>query len=236
MTASVDLKKLKTYKETGDQESFNKVLTDFLPHLRKLVQHKLRQMEMNGEVPRNMYSAQGIVDDVYLKVYEGFHEGLIHEDKLKIKMYAIARETLLDLKEKQTGKRVSTEVLLAEESRALEEKYSANAEGEVVLVEDLDDISYHQDEFRENILILEEQQIDDLVAGFDLAGDKELSEEKTRLIGKAYSDLPELSRSVVEHYAFAKFSAVHIAEIHGIPVEEVEKILEKVKGRLKGLL
>jgi len=236
MTVKVDLGKLKTYKEAGDKTGFNRILVNFLPHLRKLVRHKLRQMEAREEIPRNMYYAQDIVDEVYLKVYDEFHEGLIDQDKLKIKMYAVAREILLGLKEKHTGKRVSTETLLAEETRELEEKYSADAEGEVVLVEDLDDISYHQDEYKENILILEEQQVDDLVEGFDLAGDKELSETKTRLIGKAYNDLPELSRSVVEHYAFAKFTSAEIAEIHGMPVEEVDKILEKVKSRLKGLL
>lgn len=236
MTVNVDLAKLKTYKETGDKKSFNRILTDFLPHLRKLVRHKLRQMETREEIPRNMYFAQDIVDDVYLKVFDEFQEGLIDPDKLKIKMYALAREILLNLKEKHTSKRVSVETLLAEETRELEEKYTADAEGEIVLVEDLDDISYHQDEYKENILVLEEQQIDDLVEGFGLTGDKKLSEAETHLVGKAYNDLPELSRSVVEHYAFAKFTTVQIAEIHGIPVEEVEKILEKVKTRFKGLL
>jgi len=236
MTVNVDLTKLKTHKDAGDKAAFTKILVDFLPHLRKLVRHKLRQMEVNGEIPRNMYPAQGIADEVYLKVYEAFHEGLVDPEKLKIRMYAIAREILLDMKERHTGKRVSTETLLDEETRALEEKYSADAEGEVVLVEDLDDISYHQDEYKENILILEEQQIDDLVEGFNLAEEKKLTKTETQIIGRAYHDLPELSQSVVEHYAFAGFTKVQVAEIHGIGVEDVENILEKVRTRLEGLL
>jgi len=235
MTAPVDLKKLKTYRESGDKENFNKILTDFLPHLRKLIRHKLRQMEMRGEIPRNMISAEEVTDEVYLQVFENFEPAFNDTHKLKIKMYSVARDRLLHLKEKHTGKRISVEILLEQENKDLNEKFTADAEGKLILVEDLDDISYHQDEYKENIIILEEQQIGNLVEGFDLAADKELSEEKTRIIGKAYHDLPELTQSVVDHYAFAGFTKVQIAEIHGIPVEEVDKILEKVKTRLKGL-
>jgi len=236
MAGSVDLTKLKILKEKGDKEKFSQILIDFLPHLQKLVRHKLRQMEMRGEIPRNMYSAQGVTDEVYLQVFEDFEDTFHDPHNLKIKMYSDARDRLLHLKEKHTGKRISVEILLEQENKDLNEKYTADAEGRLILVEDLDDISYHQDEYKENIIILEEQQIGDLVEGFGLAAGKELSEDKTRVIGKAYHDLPELTQSVVDHYAFAKFTKVQIAEIHGIPVEEVEQILDKVKERFKGLL
>ena len=232
---TVDLRNLQTHKDSENREAFNAILRDFLPHLRKLVRHKLRQMELRGEIPRNMYSPQEVVDDVYLRIFETFENDHSQPEKLKIRMYAVAKDVLNGIREKHQVKKLSVETLLASETREMEEDYTVDADGDLVLVEDLDDISYHQDEYKDRILLLENQQIDELADSFELSEKHKLGESERKLIGKAYTDLPELTRSVTDHYVFAKLTEGQIAEVHRISVEAVREILQKVRIRFRRL-
>jgi len=195
---TVDIKILKEHKAKMDQQAFNDVLKNFLPHLRKLVKRKLRQMEWQGTVPKNMYSPQGIVDEVYLRVFESFDEQLSDPAKLKVKMFMAAREVLDEIREKQSGKSVSVETLLAGEVKELQEEYTVNADGNLIMLEDLDDISYHANDDKEQILLLENDQTEELADTFGRSDQNEIHQEQQIQIGKTYSDLPELSRLIIE--------------------------------------
>jgi DNA-directed RNA polymerase specialized sigma24 family protein len=233
---TVDINKLQIHKSPGNRKEFNVLLNNFLPHLRKMVRRKLRQMEWNGDVPRNMYSAQGIVDEVYLRIFEAYGDPLAEPEKLKVKMYAVAKEVLDELKEKHKSEKVSVETLLAEETKELQEEYTVDADGDLVMVEELDDISYHADDYKDRILLLENEQIDDLANSFALSGGRELTEQEMRRIGKTYTDLPELSRSVTDHFVSAGLTETQIAEVHRISVDAVREILQQVKIRFRKLL
>jgi DNA-directed RNA polymerase specialized sigma24 family protein len=233
---TVDISKLQTHKSQGNKREFNVLLNNFLPHLRKMVRRKLRQMEWNGDVPRNMYSAQGIVDEVYLRIFEAYGNHLAEPEKLKIRMYAEAREVLDELKEKHHGEVVSVETLLAQENKELQEDYTVDADGDLVMIEELDDISYHADDYKDKILLLENEQIDDLADSFELSGGRKLTEQERKRIGKTYTDLPELSRSGTDHFVSAGLTETQIAEIQGISVNSVREILQQVIGRFRKLL
>ncbi|NPA36816.1 MAG: sigma-70 family RNA polymerase sigma factor [Chlorobi bacterium] len=234
MTAKVNLNNLKAHKTKNDKSEFNKLLSEFLPELKKLVSHKIRQWEIKGIIPKGTYSADEITDEVYLRIFEEFHDKLTDDKELKIKMLAISRELLDNIREKHSGKRISVENLLKEELKDLEEDYTINADGEPILMEELDDISYQPKE-KEEIILLQEEHFIDISESFELPDKNKLSREDKMLIGKVYSDLPELTRSVIDHYVFVKLTTVEIADIHNIPVKDVEKIIDRVKQRLKKL-
>ncbi len=232
MTDSIDLNRLKTHKESENKDEFNKILKEFLPELKKLVQHKLRQWEVTGEIPRDTYTADEIIDDVYLRIFEEFHDSLIDERSLKVKMLAVSRELLDEIKEKHSGQRVSVEKLIRDEMNELQEDYTVDSDGELILMEDLDDISYDTHD-KEDIILLQDEHFDDLAETFEIADTGNLSNEDKQKIGKIYSDLPELTRSVVDHYVFVNLSTVQIAEIHNISEDDVNWMLQRVKERFE---
>jgi RNA polymerase sigma factor (sigma-70 family) len=217
-----------------NKDEFNRILKEFLPELKKLVHHKLRQWEVKGDIPKGRYSADEIIDDVYIKIFDEFHDSFTDERNLKVKMLAVAREQLAAIKEKHSQEVISYEKLVAEEMKELEENYTVDSEGELILMEDLDDISYDNHN-KEDIILLENENFDELAGSFDLQETGELSDEEKRKIGKIYSDLPELTRSVVDHYAFVKLSTVQIAEIHNISEDDVNWMLNRVKERFEKL-
>lgn len=234
MAYKTDLNRLKTHRDTENKNEFNRTLQEFLPELKKLVSHKLRQWEVTEDIPKDTYSADEIIDDVYLKIYEEFHDSLIDERNLKVKMLTLSRELTDNIKERHSGQRVSVEKLIADEIQELQEDYTIDSEGELILMEDLEDISYDTHD-KESIILLQNEHFDDLAETFDLTDPQELSDADKQKIGKAYSKLPELTRSVIDHYVFAKLSISQIAEIHNIPESDVNWILKRVKERFEKL-
>ena len=235
MADSVDISKLKQYKETNDKEKFNEVLTGFLPEIRKLVFYKLRYWEGKGIIPKNRYSADEIVDEVYLRMFEEFQEYSSDEKTLKVKMLTVAREILDDIKKRHSGKNVPVEDILAEEMKELEEEYTTDAEGERIMLEELDDVSYRSDS-QEYVYLLEDAHFDELAENLELEGKENFTDEVKRMINKAYSALPDLTRSVYDHYVFAGLTISQIAEVHKMKVQDVTRIIENVKRRLSDLM
>ncbi len=237
MTEKENAIKLKNHKERGEKEEFLKLINDFVPHFRKVIHHKLRQMELNGDVPVNMYSAQEIVDEIYLKIFDEYKTEYQDENRLKVVMYTIARDILNSLKEKHKGAGLSVEKMAETELDELEENFTADADGEIVMLDDLDDISYHQKEYSDNntILLIDGEQVNEIAETYNLNNGK-LTGEQTKRLGKAYSGLPELSRSVFDHYVFAKLSFEQIAQIHRISVKTVTQMLDKIEKRLEKVL
>ena len=236
---TVVLDKLNDYKKSGDTKSFNDVLMKFLPQLKKVIRFKLRNMEKNGFIPRNMYSPQEIVDEVYLKIFEEFDDELNDESRLKVKMFKIAKEILDDIRSKHTGKKISTELLLRDEMKELEEEYTVDADGDFVMIEELDDISYHLDDFKEKILLLDASEVGELAEDFGLLAEVDngkLTDSQVQNIDSVFSNLPELAQSVISHFSFGKLNIDEIAEIHGIDTDSVKEVIEKVKVRFKKVL
>jgi RNA polymerase sigma factor (sigma-70 family) len=237
MTERENAKQLKQHKSKGEKREFLKLLNDFIPHFRKIINHKLRQMEIKGDVPVNMYSAQEIVDEIYLKIFNDYKDEFQDENRLKVVMYTYARDILNSLKEKHRGIDISVEDMVKKELEELEEDFTADAEGEIVMLDDLDDISYHQKEYsvNDNILLIAPEQVNEIAGIYNLQ-EGNLTEEQTKRIGKTYSRLPELSMSVFDHYVFAKLTFEQIAEIHRISVEKVTQMLNVIKKRFEKVL
>ncbi len=231
MTMTID--KLKAHQQAGDRQAFTQELNSFLPDLQKMAGHKLRQWEAWGIVPRNEYTAQDIVDEVYLRLFENKEQLPENTHDLKIAVFSLARQVFNELKEKHHGKQVAVEELLRQEMRQLQEDYTADAEGELLMLDDLDelDISYQNEQARDNVLLLANDQIDQLIESMGLAKDMNPAQRKT--LARIYTDLPEQVRSVVDHFVFLKLSQAEVAAIHGITIEETEQILSKVEARLR---
>ncbi|UBM63256.1 hypothetical protein LA303_04610 [Candidatus Sulfidibacterium hydrothermale] len=233
------LNELNTHKAAGNQAAFNKILFEFMPHFRKVIHHKIRQMEFRGELPKNMYSAQGLVDEVYLRIFREQNREPYDENYLKARMFGIAKKILNEWKEKESGERarISTETLWENEMKALDEQYVVDAEGELVLLEELDDISYHQDEYGENLILIEEDQIEEIAQALALKdNDEPLTETEKKRLGKAYSDLPETSRAVVDYVVFGKLNEAQVASVLDVSIENITEMMGKVKARFLSVL
>ncbi len=227
------LETLQKHHERADSEGFKQALTDFLPQLKRYVANRLRTAVRKGWVPKGEVSALDIVDEVYLTVFEQFDASRLDERKLRTLLFTLADEKLDEVIEEFRRHRgdLSIEQLADQELRTLEEHITADADGEVVFVEDLDDISYHLDDERPKVWLLDEGFEQELVEVLDLPREVVASRAGREVLAATYQNLPTLSRIVLDLRTRGGLSVTEIAEVRGLTPAQVEKLLAAVRNR-----
>jgi len=128
---------------------------------------------------------------------------------------------------------VNTHSLLKEELRALDEELTIDGEGDLIMKEELDDISYSQKRGWTTAILLDKALEQQLIGQLDLHEDVLISEEKRRLLGQLYYSVPPKSKTVIELMVFGNQDTTEISEIMEVPEAIIKKVLFKVKERFR---
>ena len=176
-----------------------------------------------------------IIDEVVLSIYENdINEG-ISSDELKIKMFRITNNKLSSLfeNEKWHKKTISTKFILEEELALLEEKFTIDGGFDLIMDEELDDISYHQNDHERPELPYDDAQ--DNVLAFLEINDAVLFEnyKNKNMLEKMYDLLPVQTSNVVDLYILGKLNLQEISTILKIEIVEVKRIIDSVKETFK---
>jgi hypothetical protein len=130
-------------KDSAHQDiaSFMPVVQALIPGIRKFFKEKVRQETLLGNIPPAAVDQQELLSDLYLRIFERLDQRPDDPAKLpewlKEEAQALLEEKIKALKEK-TGN-ISYEDLLGKWVNEMEENIAVDAEGELVLEEDLDD-------------------------------------------------------------------------------------------------
>ena len=165
----------------------NKVLS-VIQHLFPYVKHRIYIGESTGILPKNMYSANGIIDESIIKLYEKGYD--VDEERMAVKLdlFAIVDNDLDELftKESFHQKTISTNTILEDELEKLKEDYSIDADLDLVLKTEFDDISYQQDH-SEHVFLYDDND-SSILQAFEI---EDLGNNKSKtLLGSLYSWLP----------------------------------------------
>lgn len=231
---STTFERLKQHKADGNQVDFNELLTKFLPKLERYVRHRIRVMELEKKLPRNYYAPADVIADVYLKIYEKFDD--IHDEKqLRTEMFKLADAIISEYvnKHKYPPKSIPVHDLLKEELKMLEEEFTADADGELVLIEELDDIEYKQDEFKRKIYLFDRDAERAFAAALGLS-EEDFRDEKFRaLFGNMYATLPETARHILDLLAQGELPPEEVATVVGVDKSDVIAVKERIRKILK---
>jgi RNA polymerase sigma factor (sigma-70 family) len=218
--------KLQQLAQEKNKEEFFNELVPLLKPLQFYITRRLRIAYLNQQITRPLASSGDILDRVILNAYENYSHK--PEDlALEPWLYQIAnRELRSYLSNEQSWEKrsASLERLSRAESRSLEEMpITADIEGEPWLPEDLDDSEIVPREFNAPVnhndpeTLLERKE--DLQEIFD-----------------ALSRIPERERMVFELVAVEGFSDDAAAKILRLRRNEIAKLLESAKKRLREYL
>jgi DNA-directed RNA polymerase specialized sigma24 family protein len=127
------------------------------------------------------------------------------------------------------GEDVSIEEIVAEELKSLDEKYSTQADGDLVFYEDLDDISYRNDEEQKTIFLLEPGFETNLITALDLEQSRAEAAGARNIIARVYQRLPTLIGSIVDLRAAGGLSVEEIAAIRKMNAGDVDRIIRQVR-------
>jgi len=199
--------------------------------LHPYVKQRIRVAENLGIFPRNMYKSNEIIDEVVLEVYEQGLQKSLDLDDLRITMFTLACERLNRMMESEEWhkKSISTKLILEEELRQLEENFTMDADNDLVMNEDLDDISYHLNDKEAPSLPYDDQEEGvKVLLGLDFEKEDGFREHR-KYIRKLYYKLPLNTSNIVDLYILGKLSFSEIAVVLKSEIVEVKEILNFVK-------
>jgi len=199
------------------------------------VKNRILVLEKKGVLPLNMYKPGEIIDEVVLELFERGVEDNIEVQALKLLMFSVANEKLCALfeKEKWHKRSISTKLILEEEIKQMEEYFTVDGDSDFVMIEELDDISYHQNEVQSRFLESDEIQ-QDVISLLELKDTNFLkSQENRQRIKSIYEYLPIQTSNVVDLYVLGKLNLKDIAGVLDTDISEVKKIIQFVKENVK---
>ncbi len=216
------------------KSEFDKKVLSAIQHLHPYVKHRLYIAESTRILPKNMYFSNGIIDDGIVELYEQGFDIDSSAMEIKLKLFEIIDNNLDDLFTNEAFHKntVSTSRILEQELEKLKEDYTIDADLDLVLNTELNDISYMQDN-GEHVFVYDDSDSSVLNA-FEV--DDMASITSKNLIGGLYRWLPIMAADIVDLYAFGKLSFEEIAKVKHLSVEHVEKIFTAVKKSFRNHL
>ncbi len=219
---------LQNYYGADDQREFGKKLLSIVPHLHPYVKHRLYIAESIGILPQNMYCSNGLIDDAIVKLYSDDIDIEVDTLSLELQLFKIADDLIDELyvKEGWHQRSISTSHFLKIELEKLEESFTAEADNELIMKEELDDICYHQN--AQNKLRFVYDNLDsELLKIIDSEPSTEFRKQK--LLGKFYSWLPMETSKIIDLFVFGKLNFEEIATIKDMTSQEVKEIIIDVR-------
>lgn len=218
--------------EKATQIAFDKKVVAVSQLLHPYVKNRLYIAESMGIIPKNMYESMGVIDESIAKFYENGFDIDMETNTLKLKLFKYADVELDAIYKKEAFHKntVSTNAMLVEELDALEEKYTIDGGFDFIMNDELNDISYQQNN-KEKQLFLYDDDDNSFLGTFEM---ENVSENKSKVIlGGLYSWLPLNVSSIIDLLVFGKLSFEEIAKVKSIEVKRVKFIYEEVNTKFK---
>ena len=229
MTLTKDLQR---HKKEKDFARFYEKLELFIPELKKFMTGSLKAAENQGMLDRGFYDADEMLDEVYLEAFKALSSEM-NVTKLRRSLFKKAIKKIEGKKAQEVPDDVNTHALLKAELKTLSEEFTTEGDGDRILYDELDDISYRQKQGWSLEIYLDESLEKQLIKKLNLDEASLLSDEKRRLLGLLCSTIPQRSKTVIELLVFGDQDTFEISEILGVTEKVVKRILFKVKERFK---
>ena len=215
--------------------SFEKKTLSIVHLLHPYVKQRLKVGENLGILPQNMFKANEIIDEVILSVYENDTNNNIETNDLRLLMFELTNNRLQSLfdDEKWHKDTISTKILLEEELKLLEENFTVDDGNDLIMNEELDDISYHQNDHESHLLASDGSQ-ENVLELLDISDTKVFEKQSNKnILQRMYKLLPLQTSNVVDLYILGKLDIQEISNILNVDIIEVKRIIDFVKENFK---
>jgi len=219
-------------KEKSGRTVFDKKVLSIIQHLHPYVKHRIYIAESTKVLPKNMYSSTDIIDDSIITLYKNRYDPDADINSIKLSLFEIVDDTLKELFKKESFHKdtISTRTILEEELHNLEEHYTIDADMDYIMSEDLDDISYKQEDGYKHLFLYENKEAS-IINAFDM--DVEPSYNTKKVFSKFYSWLSLATSNIVDLYVFGKLNYEEISKIEHLEVSDVKQILNTVETQFR---
>lgn len=227
-------KELLKYKAEDNFKDFYEKIKSLVPELERFMVASLKVSENQGKIDRQFYDPRGMLDEVYLDVFQNLPEEM-DLDSLKHILFekSIAKIDDLIQQEADISTEIHTDNILKHELNRLQEKWFVDIDGDLLLKTELDDISYKQDHQWSSPILLDEDLEQQLINKLDLDESNFLAKEKRSLMGSLYGAIPSRSKHILELFVFGEQAEEDISAIMKINQEKVSRILRIISEKFR---
>ncbi len=223
---------IENINDKATKMAFDKRVISATQQIHPYIKHRLYLGESMRIIPKNMYTSNGVIDESIAQFYEGGYDIDSDVSTIKIKLFKIVSNYLDSIFKKEAFHKntVSTNDILEEELDELEEHYTMNADWDIVMNEELNDISYKQDHKHKHLFLYDDHE-NSVLNAFDI--EEIESKRSSELLGSLYSWLPLNVSNIIDLLIFGKLNFEEISKVKNIELKRVEYIYEEVKNKFK---
>jgi DNA-directed RNA polymerase specialized sigma24 family protein len=218
-------------KDEGKQAEFNKQLLKVIPEVEKYIARSLIAAVREGFLDERTITVEDVIDQVYIKAYEHLSElkdPELFEAWLKLQAEEVLQE-YMDDQEFDHLFFTDLEQYTSKEWKEMEEQYSIDADGDLMMLEEFDDPAYGTSDMTDGqIFSVETEQ--ELNAKID----KDISaERKQRHMELVLGKLSLPMRTIFELEIRNGCSPMEIARLRNMELHEVESQLKTTRDILR---
>ncbi|KGL64298.1 RNA polymerase sigma factor [Polaribacter sp. Hel1_85] len=218
-------------KKDGDQASFNQLVLKIIPEIRKYVNGLLNTAIKKGHFSINKYKADDIIDQLFIEIYDNIEE-VKNEKDFYLWLFKKTNDLLGDITVDEEFDDLffkNIDNYSKPEWDAMQEQFSTDGGGDLLMIEELDDMSYNHNDYTLNHVFVEDNE-KELMRKID----KNLSTEEIKNhIALVLHNLPLPMRTVFELSTNEHLELEEIAQIRNNTIEEVKQLLKDAKKALQ---
>ncbi|ASV30797.1 RNA polymerase sigma factor [Maribacter cobaltidurans] len=223
--------KLVDFRKKDNRQSFNNELLRLMPQVKNYVAKRLRTAILSGKLNKGMFSPNDFTDQLFIEVYDNW-DSIRNESYLRPYLFKKVDELLDDSLTEEEFDHVffeNIDTFSQPEWDTMEEDFSTDGDGDLVMLEELDDKSLIKDNYTLNHVFVSDDE-KELAEKLDRSLDKERVERHIQMVlGKM--SLP--MRSVFQLATDQGFTLNEIASIKDATLDEVDDLLTKARRLLK---
>lgn len=214
-------------KKEENKTSFNQLVLKILPEIRKYVNQRLNTAIKKGHFSKKKYKADDIIDQLFITIYDNIEE-VENEDNFYLWLFKKTNDLLEDVIVEEEFNELffkNIDDYSKPEWDEMQEEFSIDGEGDLLLLEEIDDVTYNEKEYcLEKVFVEDDEK--ELVEKLDT----QLGEDKVNEhIEMVLHNMPAAMRIVFYLFTNQKLKIDEIAEIQKKSIPEIEKLLSDAK-------
>jgi RNA polymerase sigma factor (sigma-70 family) len=218
-------------KNNGHIAAFNKLLLKLMTEVEKYVRRRLKRATSGRQISGGSYVAQDFIDELFVEAYDNFDE-VGNAKELYPWLFKKVDELFEDAIEEEEFDMLTFENIddySQQEWDAMEEKYSVDGDGDLVMLEELDDPRLNKNDYSLNQVFIEDTE-QELAVKLDRSLDRERIQNHIDMVLRS---MPSLTYTVFDLFNQRRFEMDEIAKIKNITIAEVEHLLAEARKILR---
>ena len=222
---------LTQFKKEGNRKAFNEQLLKIMPHVKRYIAKRWHTALTKNLIPKGKYKPDDFVDQLFIDAYE--HFGQIANAKelhpwLFKKADELVNNTIID-EEFDSLFFENIDTYSKPEWEEMEENFSTDGDGDLVMLEELDDLRLNKNDYTLNHVFVEDTE-KALAAKLDQTLNKDRVGNHINMV---LSKLPMLRHTVFDLFNLERSEVAEIAKIKSISTEEVDQLLADTRKMLR---